>query len=83
MGQTTERLLIQVKVRTRARQAGVERLGPRAFSVKVSAPPVKGEANRHVVKLLARHFDVPPSAVSIIKGRTSSQKIVAVTRSRS
>ena len=83
MGQTTERLLIQVKVRTRARQSGVERLGPREFRVKVTAPPVKGEANRSVVKLLARHFDVPQSAVSIIRGRTSSQKTVAVTRPRS
>lgn len=83
MSQTTERLLIRVKVHTRSSRAGVEEVGPREFRVRVSAPPVKGEANRHVVKLLAGHFDVPPSAVSIIKGRTSSRKTVAVIRPRS
>ncbi len=75
--------LIHVKVQTRARKPGVERLGPAAFRVKVAVPPVKGEANREVRRLLAVHFEVPLSAVSIVKGRTSSQKLIAVDLPRS
>jgi uncharacterized protein (TIGR00251 family) len=74
--------LIQVKVQTRARKRGVEQLGPRVFRVKVTVPPVKGEANREVRRLLAAHFDVPLSAVRIVKGRASPHKLISVTLQR-
>ena len=57
----------------------IERLGPEEFHIKITTPPVKGAANREVVKLLARYLDVPPSSVEIVKGKTSSQKLIAVT----
>jgi len=44
----------------------------------VKEPPVKGQANVAIIKALARHFDIPFSAMKIISGRTSQQKIVEV-----
>jgi uncharacterized protein (TIGR00251 family) len=75
--------VIQVKVQTRARKPGVEQLGPAAFRVKVTVPPVKGEANREACRLLAVHFGVPCSSIRIVKGWTSSHKLIAVTHPRS
>jgi len=76
---TTDRSFIRVKVQARARKTGIERLGPAEFRVKVSAPPVKGAANREVIEMIARHFDVPPASVKIVQGKTSSRKRIAIS----
>jgi uncharacterized protein (TIGR00251 family) len=75
----TDRSLFSVKVQTRARKTGIERLGPADFQVKVAAPPVKGAANREVIKMMARYFEVPSASVKIVQGKTSSRKLIAVT----
>jgi uncharacterized protein len=46
--------------------------------VRVSAVPDKGKANAAVVALLARAFDVPKSAVSLVSGETARQKTLAI-----
>jgi uncharacterized protein (TIGR00251 family) len=46
--------------------------------VKVTAPPEDGKANAAVVKLLAKHWGVPPSAVDVLTGTTSRNKTVFV-----
>jgi uncharacterized protein (TIGR00251 family) len=76
---TPDRSLFRVKVQARARKAAIERLSPEEFRIKVTAPPVRGAANREVIKQLARYLDVPPSSVEIVKGKTSTQKLLAVT----
>ena len=46
--------------------------------VKISAPPVKGKANRELLAFLSRLLDISPGALTITKGYTSRNKIVAV-----
>ncbi len=46
--------------------------------VKVSAPPVKGKANKELIALLGQVLGVDKSRVSIIKGHTSRSKIIAI-----
>ncbi len=71
---------IRVKVQARARKALIEQTGPDEFRVKVTAPPVKGSANQQVIHLLAKHFDIPPTTIRILKGHTSSSKWIAIPR---
>ncbi len=52
-------------------------LGPDVrLAVKVAAPPDKGKANAAIVKLLAKHFGVAKSAVTIVSGETGRLKVV-------
>lgn len=44
--------------------------------VRVNAPPVDGKANRAVCKLLAKHFDMPPGKVEIVRGHSAREKVV-------
>ena len=74
-----DRSLISVKVQARAKKTGIECLGPAEFRVKVSAPPIKGAANREVIEMIARYFDVPPTSVKIVQGETSSRKRIAIS----
>ena len=46
--------------------------------VKISAPPVKGKANRELLAFLSQLLGISPGAVIITKGYTSRNKIVAV-----
>ena len=48
------------------------------LKVKTTTPPSKGKANKKVVELLADYFKVSKSDVDIIKGLTSSNKIVNI-----
>ena len=53
------------------REAGV-------LGVRVTAPPVEGEANRAVAAVLARALRVPPSAVTVVRGERGRDKIVRI-----
>jgi uncharacterized protein (TIGR00251 family) len=44
------------------------------LKVRVSAPPVDGEANAALVKLIARALKLPASAVRIAAGETARTK---------
>jgi len=46
--------------------------------VKVTAPAEGGKANEAVVKLLADELDIPKNAVTIRRGETSRNKLIAL-----
>jgi uncharacterized protein (TIGR00251 family) len=47
-----------------------------ALRIRIAAPPVAGAANRELIRLLARVFQLPQSAVEIVSGTGSKSKIV-------
>ena len=69
---------ISVTVKPNSKKEGVVPLGEGAFTVRVAAPPVEGKANARVIELLARHFGVPKSRVSIARGALGKRKIVEI-----
>lgn len=46
--------------------------------VRVTAPPVEGRANTALTRLLAKRLGVARGDVSVVSGRSSRQKVVAV-----
>ena len=46
--------------------------------ISVSAPREEGKANERMCELLARHFGVPLSAITIRRGHTSATKTIFV-----
>jgi uncharacterized protein (TIGR00251 family) len=68
---------IQVKVKPNSRTEGISPEGD-SFIVKVKEPPKEGKANQAVIKLLAEHFSVPQSRVSILSGFRSKNKVVEI-----
>ena len=48
------------------------------LKVRVSAPPVDGEANAALLKLIAKTLGLPRSAVTIASGDTARIKILQV-----
>jgi len=51
---------------------------PPLVRARVAAPPVGGQANAALVKLLAKRLGVPKSRISVIRGETARDKVVRV-----
>jgi uncharacterized protein (TIGR00251 family) len=75
---TPEGLTLRVRVQPRAAQdaLGGERQG--ALVVRLTAPPVEGRANEALCRLLGRALGVPPSAVTVLRGTSGRDKLIAV-----
>jgi hypothetical protein len=69
---------IYVKVSPRSSRNEVVKIAEGEYKVRLTAPPVDGEANVMLTKILAEHFDVPRRAVSIIGGKSARTKIVEI-----
>lgn len=52
--------------------------GSTLLRVMVTATPEDGKANDAVIKLLAKHFGVAKSRLSIIRGQTSRDKLIRI-----
>ena len=49
-----------------------------ALVVKLTAPPVEGQANVALARLLGKVLGVPPSAVTLVRGSTGRDKLLRV-----
>lgn len=76
-------IAVAVRVTPKGGQSRIEGLGEDAegrgyLRVRVKEVPEKGKANAAVVKLLAKAWELPPSALEIAAGETGRLKTVVV-----
>jgi uncharacterized protein (TIGR00251 family) len=69
---------LQVKVQPGAGRNEVAGFSGGVLQIKIAAPPEKGRANRELIDFLSRLLDVRKSAIAIVKGATSRNKLIAV-----
>lgn len=69
-----ENLLLTIRVQPRASRDEI--VGPYqdALKVRITAPPVDGKANTHLIRFLAKCFGVAPSRIDLISGEIGRQK---------
>ncbi|MCW8890440.1 MAG: DUF167 family protein [Sedimenticola sp.] len=67
-------LILNLRVQPNAgRDAFVGPYGEQ-YKIRITAPPVEGKANKHLVRLLAKAFGVTRNQVTLIHGETSKNK---------
>lgn len=49
-----------------------------ALKVRLTAPPVDGAANAALLKFLSARLKLPQSALQIVQGATSRQKVIQI-----
>lgn len=69
-------VIVKAHPRRKTSVMGVEADG--SLIVSVAAPRMEGKANKLLIAVLAEHFHVPPSTVSIVSGHLSTHKIVQI-----
>lgn len=50
------------------------------YKVRITAPPVDGKANAHLLRFLARAFGVPRNRVALLSGETSRNKTFRIEK---
>jgi len=71
-------ITLRIRVRPRSSRDGVAGVHEGALVVRLTAPPVEGQANAALGRVLARVLDVAPSAVRILRGESGREKLIAV-----
>ena len=72
------KMKVFVRVKTGSKEKKVEKVDDNYFLVFIKERPIKGEANKAVVKALADYFGVAVSNVVMISGFKSRQKIIKI-----
>jgi uncharacterized protein (TIGR00251 family) len=77
-----EDLVLSLKVQPKASRD--ELAGPLgdALKVRITAPPVDGKANSHLVRFLAKTFGVPRGNVILESGEASRTKRIRIKKPR-
>ena len=69
---------LTVKVRPNSKVEKIVELEGGVLEVYVSAPAGEGKANAAVIKAVAKHYDVAPSLVRILRGHKAKNKVMEV-----
>ena len=70
--------LLSIRLTPRAARERLAAGPDGGFVAHVTAPPVEGAANAALCRLVAKAAGVPPSRVSVVRGRRGRQKVVRV-----
>jgi hypothetical protein len=73
-----EGVIVEIYVQPRASRNEIAGMHQGRLKVRLTAPPVEGEANKECVRFLARLLDVPRSSVSILQGLKSRSKTLLI-----
>ena len=71
-------ITIKIKVDPKSAQSGISGVVDDVLKIKVHAPPVGGAANKELVEILSDRFRIKKTAIKIIKGNSSRDKIVEI-----
>ncbi|MBO8136658.1 MAG: YggU family protein [Desulfotomaculum sp.] len=71
-------VVFKVRVQPRASKNQVSGVLDDAVKIRLTAPPVDGEANKVLCQYLAKIFKVAKKQVQIVSGHTSRSKLVCL-----
>ncbi len=78
IGELENGIRIQIKVQPRSSKNQIAGVQQGALKIKLTAPPVEGEANKALVNFLSGVLKIPKKNIKIIKGESARNKIVDI-----
>lgn len=72
-------LILNCRIQTRAGKDSFAEVSGDVLKVKITAAPVDGEANQHLIRFLSRQFKVPQKQIRILMGTGSRNKRIAIS----
>ena len=70
--------IIRVKVTPKSSKPGVTGYKHGVLEVRVSSPPIRGEANKELLGILSDHFGIAMRSMRIVSGERSKLKTVLI-----
>jgi len=75
---TADGLVLRLYIQPKARRDSIIGLHGDELKVAITAPPVEGKANTHLVAFLAKQFGVAKNQLTLEKGETSRHKQIKI-----
>ncbi|MCP5162367.1 MAG: YggU family protein [Hahellaceae bacterium] len=75
-----DRLILTCHLQPKAKTDEFCGLHGDSLKIRITAPPVDGKANQHLLKFLAKSFGVRQQQVSLISGETSRHKRIQIEK---
>lgn len=70
--------LLRIRLTPRASRERLLAVAGGGYAAHVTAPPVDGQANAALCRLVAKAVGVAPSRVAVVRGERSREKVVRV-----
>lgn len=71
-------MIIEITVKAGTSQEKITETSPNTYTVYLRAKPHHGEANKALIKLLSKHFNVAKSCITIKSGAKSHTKVIEI-----
>jgi hypothetical protein len=78
VSQTADGLVLRLFIQPKASRDSIIGLHGDELKVAITAPPIDGKANAHLVKYLAKQFKVAKSQVLVEKGELGRHKQIKI-----
>ncbi|MDH5484905.1 MAG: DUF167 family protein [Gammaproteobacteria bacterium] len=75
-------LVLNIKVQPKASRDELAEIMGEYLKVRITAPPVDGKANQHLIHFLAKIFKVAKSDIELLSGETGRLKRIKVLSPR-
>jgi uncharacterized protein (TIGR00251 family) len=66
-------------VQPRSRKSEIAGIHDDLLKVKITSPPVDGQANESLIKFFSKLLSIPKSEISIIKGERAKRKKIKIS----
>ena len=70
--------ILEVAVQPRASKAELGGIHDGVLKIRLTSPPVEGEANRECLRFLAKLLNLPKSRLELLQGHKSRRKTILV-----
>ena len=70
--------LLTIHAKPRSRSHGIILESDVTCTVYVKAPPIRGQANIEIVKLIAKKLNIPTQNIRIMSGEKTSTKVLLI-----
>ena len=71
-------LILRVQVQPRASRDELANVINGHLKVRITAPPVDGEANEHLLRFMGKQFGLPKKQVILLHGQKSKTKVLCL-----
>lgn len=71
---------IYATVSPRSSKNEVKKISEGEYKIKITAPPVDGQANDMLIRVLSEYFKVSKSGIFIVGGKSAKRKIIDIQK---
>ena len=76
--ESSGKVLLDVFVQPKSSRNSIEGIHDRELKIRLTAPPVEGQANKACLNFLSKQLSIPKRCMAIAAGQKSRHKTVAI-----